>query len=279
MAQGKVVLRQCYGNPRTIGFRDMRTGSLYAGSMVAERDGSDMIEEPTVRADLVVMGITPGAFGFTTTADRERCLQVDTGTYGPFTNSAGSDAITAADIDKIVWTVDGTTVARLGVLEADLVTFANEIRTDYIAHAANATAHNAADTINTVAHSASTNLATVLTLLAEMRDNYEKHRVHVAELTVDVHDARDNTNFLALPAPRTAAQALAFMLDFKTKYNLHIATAAPVHNSADVTNPISSTATGRSPAGYARYVLDNGGVVVDFSFYESIAQMRIGGAL
>jgi hypothetical protein len=112
MAQGRVILRTHYGCPRNIGFRDMRTGTLHAGSMVAERDGSDMIEEPSARTDLKVMGITPGSFTFTTTADRERRLQVDTGTYGPFANSSGGDAITVADIDTICYAVDGNTVSK-----------------------------------------------------------------------------------------------------------------------------------------------------------------------
>jgi hypothetical protein len=247
--------------------------------MVAARDGSDMIEEPTVRSDLKIMGITPGGFSFVVATDRGRCLQVDTGQYGPFANGSGDDAITIADIDKVCWAVDGNTVGRLAAVEADLVTFANEIRTDYIGHAANATAHNAADTINTMTHAAATNLATVLTLLAEIYDNYEGHRVHVDENTVDVHDAADNANFLAYPPPKTAAQAVAFMLDFKTKFNAHIATAAPVHNSADVTNVIAATVVGRSPAGYVRYVMDDGGIVVDFREYENLAAMRLGGIL
>lgn len=112
MAQSGVVFRQCYGNPREVGFRDQRTGTLHAGSMVASRDGSDMIEEPSARTDLVVMGITPGGLSFTSATDRQRRLQVDTGVYGPFANSAGGDAITAADLGKICYAVDGNTVSK-----------------------------------------------------------------------------------------------------------------------------------------------------------------------
>lgn len=80
--------------------------------MVASRDGSDMIEEPSARTDLVVMGIMPGGFSFTSASDRQRRLQVDTGVYGIFANSAGGDAITAADLGKICYAVDGNTVSK-----------------------------------------------------------------------------------------------------------------------------------------------------------------------
>ena len=278
MAQSGVVLRATYGCPRNIGFRDMRTGTIHGGSMVACRDGSDMIEEPSARTDLRVLGVMPMMFSYTTTTDRERRLQVDTGQFGMLANSAGADEITESDIDKICWAVDGNTVARLGVTEADLVTFVNEIRTDLIAHLADATVHNVADTLNTIAHAAATNTATAITLLTELRDNYEAHRVQLDIGGTDVHDTPDVVNFVTKPTPTTAAQALALALDLKAKYNAHGATGAPVHNSADATNIVTGTATGRSPAGYIRYVMD-GGIVVDFTEYENIAAMRLGGIL
>lgn len=110
MAQQGVVLRGHYGHMREIGFRDMRAGTIHGGSMVAMRDGSDMIEEPSARTDLKVLGITPGGWSFTTTVDRERRLQVDTGVYGTFANSAGLDAITVAN-GQVCWAVDGNTVS------------------------------------------------------------------------------------------------------------------------------------------------------------------------
>lgn len=111
MAQGRVILRETYGCPVRIGFRDMRTGTLHGGSMVAVRDGSDMVEEPTVRTDLRVMGILPSGFTYTTVADRAQRIQIDTGVFGPFANSAGPDAITAANVDQLCYVVDGNTVA------------------------------------------------------------------------------------------------------------------------------------------------------------------------
>lgn len=105
---------ECMGNPCRIGFFDQRAGTIVGNQMVAQRDGSDLLEAPTVRADLRVPGWCPTLNTYVAANDRDQRLQVDTGVAGPWTNSVGGDEITSNDVGKLCYVVSPTVVALTG---------------------------------------------------------------------------------------------------------------------------------------------------------------------
>lgn len=107
-------MRECMGAPKRIGFFDQKAGTIVGQQMVAQRDGSDLLEASTVRTDLRVLGIVPGVFAYVAANDRDQRLQVDTGVYGPFTNSASTDEVLYTDVGKLCYVVSGTVVALTG---------------------------------------------------------------------------------------------------------------------------------------------------------------------
>lgn len=102
-------------------------------------------------------------------------------------------------------------------VEERLVAFANGLKTVYTAHLANTDAHLVADAVNTIAAADATALASVYTLLNEIKADYNLHIVsdtyHLAEGTATVTDANASTQATAL----TLASAL------KDAFNLHLA--------------------------------------------------------
>lgn len=105
---------ECMGNPKRIGFFDQKAGTIVGNRMVAQRDGSDLLEAPTVRTDLRVIGWVPTLSTYVAVADRDQRLQVDTGVAGPWTNSASTDEILFTDVGKLCYVVSGTVVALTG---------------------------------------------------------------------------------------------------------------------------------------------------------------------
>lgn len=104
---------ECMGNPCRIGFFDQKAGTIIGGAqMVAQRDGSDLLEAASLRTDLRVIGWCPTLNTYVAANDRDQRLQVDTGVYGPFTNSTSGDEITTNDVGSICYVVNATTVAK-----------------------------------------------------------------------------------------------------------------------------------------------------------------------
>lgn len=105
---------ECMGNPRRISFFDQKAGTIVGNQMIAQRDGSDLLEAPTVRTDLRVLGWVPTLNTYVAVSDRDQRLQVDTGVAGPWTNSASADAILYTDVGKMAYVVSATVVALTG---------------------------------------------------------------------------------------------------------------------------------------------------------------------
>lgn len=126
-----------------------------------------------------------------------------------------------------------SSITRTGSL-AELITLANELRTDYIAHRADDTVHDVVGSSNTISSSACTDLATAITLLNELRTAYAGHRVDLGP-----HDAADNTNTVASAACTDRETAVTLANQLKTAYNAH-RTQAGVHPVNDATNVTSS---------------------------------------
>ena len=102
------------GSDGNISYWDQKAGTIYLGSMVV-RSVADplLIEEPTVATTLECVGVYRDRRGSqTAAADADNRLQIRTGVFGPYKNSAGADEILQDDVNKNAWLVDGETVAK-----------------------------------------------------------------------------------------------------------------------------------------------------------------------
>jgi hypothetical protein len=136
------------------------------------------------------------------------------------------------------------------------ITAVNEAATDLLAHLADVTAHNSADTSAAqVALAASSAAATGAQAWARMnliRAAYESHRVNTT-----VHDGPDITNIISLAAATNIASGVALYNEFDVDYTAHIA-AAPTNSAAGLkaattvsTSPVTLTASDLLDAGEA----------------------------
>jgi len=103
------------------------------------------------------------------------------------------------------------------------ITLANEIRGDFIAHAANATRHTTGQQATTAIPAACTNLATLKTLAAALLTAYAAHN---ADMILDAdwayHAAQGKACTLtSAVAPTTLAECITRLNDLKVKYNDH----------------------------------------------------------
>jgi len=114
-----------------------------------------------------------------------------------------------------------------------------EARTDVLAHLANVTAHNSADTsaaqVALAASSAPSTGAEAWAVMNLIRAAYEAHRVNAT-----VHDGADTTNAIALAAATNIASGVALYNEMDADYTAHIALGTGTHNSADSTNTLTS---------------------------------------
>ncbi len=102
------------------------------------------------------------------------------------------------------------------------ITLANEIRGDFIAHAADAR-HTTGQQATTAIPAACTNLATLKTLAAALLTAYAAHN---ADMILDAdwlyHTAQGKDSALtSAVAPTTLAEAVTLLNDLKVKYNDH----------------------------------------------------------
>lgn len=103
------------------------------------------------------------------------------------------------------------------------ITLANEIRGDFIAHAANATRHTTGQQATTAIPAACTNLATLKTLAAALLTAYAAHNTDMAKAADRAyHTAQGKDSALtSADAPTTLAECITRLNDLKAKYNDH----------------------------------------------------------
>lgn len=122
--------------------------------------------------------------------------------------------------------------------EAALIALANETKADYNAHIVlEGGVHGAADGTNTTTAANATDVATAITLLNELRTDYEAHRVLTAG---GVHGAADTANAIAAPAATNGLTAIALAIDLKSKFNAHRVNDPTVHGVEDTVNAVTS---------------------------------------
>lgn len=101
-----------------------------------------------------------------------------------------------------------------------LVMLANELRTDLIAHMADATAHSAADTFNPISGSAVGYPSGLFTLANELRTSYEAHRA-----STTYHESADSTNTISASAASTVAGLITLVAELYTDVAAHLRNA------------------------------------------------------
>jgi len=103
------------------------------------------------------------------------------------------------------------------------ITLANEIRGDFIAHAANATRHTTGQQDTSAIPAAATDLATLKTLAAALLTAYAAHNTDMAKAADwAYHTAQGKDSALtSAVAPTTLAECITRLNDLKAKYNDH----------------------------------------------------------
>lgn len=103
------------------------------------------------------------------------------------------------------------------------INLANELKTDFNSHIADAVGeHIAADTSNTVVTRNAYDLQSLIALTTELLTAYAAHRLDATLVTPVYHVATSSANALASSAaPRTLTECLTRLDDIKTKYNAH----------------------------------------------------------
>jgi len=124
------------------------------------------------------------------------------------------------------------------------ITLANEIRTDFIAHAANATRHTTGQQATTAIPAACTNLATLKTLAAALLTAYAAHNtdmVKAADWAYHTAQGKDSALTSAV-APTTLAECITRLNDLKVKYNDHEdETTGHADGASVVANQVAAT--------------------------------------
>lgn len=124
-----------------------------------------------------------------------------------------------------------------------LVAAAVEARADALAHFANVTAHDAADTsaaqVALAASSVPSTNAQAIAVFALIDAAYTSHRANTS-----AHNSADTTHVVGVAAPTTGQEAITYYAAYKTAYNAHLADAV-AHNSADSTNTTAASTPSR----------------------------------
>lgn len=131
-----------------------------------------------------------------------------------------------------------------------------EARTDLLAHLADASVHDAADTsaeqVALAASAAPTTEAEAVTVMGLILAAYAAHRTNIT-----VHNGQDPVNVVAHASPTTTQTGIGAYVEFRTDYNAHIGIALAASTTglraatATVASPVTLTSTDLLDAGEA----------------------------
>lgn len=162
---------------------------------------------------------------------------------------------------------------------ASAITLANELRTDYTAHIADASDHTTApDATNVLTAPAATDLATLLALTGDLLTQYDAHEADAELGAAWVYHAAQEAGDHSLASavtPTDLAEAIARLNDLKAKYTAHDAdnTTHGVGGQYAATSTDASrcffqlganSTTLAAPSTTDQFYLDDGEVVVPF---------------
>jgi len=137
------------------------------------------------------------------------------------------DAINAGYLDTAPAADQATALAQAIVV-------ANSLATNYGGHQALATWHVLADAANNVTAPVATDLSSLLTLLADIKAQFNAHIINTGG--VYHNGSTDTTNTISAADPTTLEEAINFIWVLKNNFNSHLATAGTIHLLADATN-------------------------------------------
>lgn len=137
------------------------------------------------------------------------------------------------------------------------ITLANELKSDFNAHIADATEHTSGvDAVNTVSSSNATDLLSLLTLVNELVVDYTAHHADARLVTPAFHAATESVDkrLLSLPTATTLDSAIALLTELRSKYNLHDADTTA--HGTDTLHQVTSNylPSGAGTAGAKNYV-------------------------
>jgi len=157
-----------------------------------------------------------------------------------------NEGVLSLALPKMVAANGGDTMTReenvAGLSSA--ITLANEIRGDFIAHAADATRHTTGQQATTAIPAACTNLATLKTLAAALLTAYAAHNTDMAKAADwAYHTAQGKDSALtSAVAPTTLAECITRLNDLKVKYNDHEdETTGHADGASVVANQVAAT--------------------------------------
>jgi hypothetical protein len=154
-------------------------------------------------------------------------------------NPSSPAAEAAIEASAVVTAVDALTNQTATTIVGSEATVFASLRDAYQAHVANATFHNAADATNTIGDGyVATSPKASEASINELRRQLRAHMANtVASSATAPHDNPDGTNAFVTPgASSDPVSRIAALVDTWIVYSGHIATASPVHNSADGPN-------------------------------------------
>lgn len=166
------------------------------------------------------------------------------GVATPRLTAPTSEAAAAAIEDSdVVEAVEVLANKSAGTIIGSIASIYEDLRDAYQGHIVNATHHNAADTHNTIGDGfVATSPKAAENAINELYRQFESHQQNNVESGGTIpHNAVDGINPLVTGgASADPTTQIAALVDLWIAYSDHIATASPVHNSADVTNTAPS---------------------------------------
>ena len=147
----------------------------------------------------------------------------------------------AVGLDDVVTAINDAYIALASAADiatytADVISLANELRTDYAAHRVSTVFHVAADSTNVVSLGASTTLAEAIALLNDIKAKYNAHLSQAG-----VHQLADSINPVAVANATSLQSAAVLANELKEQYNTHLVQLG-VHGHDDITNTLTPAA-------------------------------------
>lgn len=183
-----------------------------------------------------LVGTQAGPFNITAGVNDSFQLNVD-GKDVTATLPAG----TAVDLADVVTTINDAYIALaspadIATYTADVISLANELRSDYNAHRVSTTYHVSADATNAVALAAAVTLNDAIALLNDIKAKYNAHLSQAG-----VHQLNDTVNPITTGDATNLQSAVVLANDLKELFNAHLSQIG-VHGYDDSTNTLTPAA-------------------------------------
>lgn len=195
-----------------------------------------------------LIGSEAGPFNITAAVNDLLLFNIDGQDYSA-TLPSGAAVPSTQVVDYInAWYAQTAPSAAQATILAAAVILANELKSDYNTHRTQATIHSVNDTANVVTAANATDLATLLTLCADIRTQLN---AHYSNSGGSYHLVADTVNPITVAAPTDLRTAVIFLNEAKTSYNAHRTQTGvhPVNDAVNVTTALNAQVAARVGAG------------------------------